>query len=107
MFLHEVIIQLNSFVENGFLKTLFDKSPQIIDKIQLLVETFGECANPNNFSIQNRNVPPDDKLFASISSSNTKTILNPVLEIPPILPDIKMISVDQTVTPENSWKKDK
>ncbi|PKY60470.1 hypothetical protein RhiirA4_484203 [Rhizophagus irregularis] len=27
-FLHGVTAQLGSFVENGFLKTLFDKSPQ-------------------------------------------------------------------------------
>ncbi|PKY61523.1 hypothetical protein RhiirA4_522631, partial [Rhizophagus irregularis] len=52
MFLHGVIAQLSSFVENGFLKTLFDKSLQAMDKAQLLVETFGECANPNNFTLQ-------------------------------------------------------
>ncbi|CAB5365274.1 unnamed protein product [Rhizophagus irregularis] len=32
MFLHGVTAQFSSFVENGFLKTLFDKSPQAIDK---------------------------------------------------------------------------
>ena len=52
MFLHRVTLQLATFVENGFLKTLFDKSPQAMDKAQLLVETFGESANPNNFSEQ-------------------------------------------------------
>uniref|UniRef100_U9TFV2 Uncharacterized protein n=1 Tax=Rhizophagus irregularis (strain DAOM 181602 / DAOM 197198 / MUCL 43194) TaxID=747089 RepID=U9TFV2_RHIID len=34
--------QLGSFVKNGFLKTLFDKSPQAINKAQLLVEMFGD-----------------------------------------------------------------
>ncbi|PKY53870.1 hypothetical protein RhiirA4_472318, partial [Rhizophagus irregularis] len=51
-YIHEVTAQLSSFVENGFLKTLFDKSSQAMNKAQLLVETFGESANPNNFAIQ-------------------------------------------------------
>ena len=32
---------------------------------------------------------------------------NPVVETPPILPDVEMTPVDQTVTPETSRKKDK
>ncbi|EXX63002.1 hypothetical protein RirG_156470 [Rhizophagus irregularis DAOM 197198w] len=32
---------------------------------------------------------------------------NPVLETPPILPDVEMTIADQTVTPETSRKKDK
>ncbi|PKC00938.1 hypothetical protein RhiirA5_427493 [Rhizophagus irregularis] len=44
---------LGQFVENGFLKTLFDKNPQqLMDKAQLLVDMFGESANPNNFTLQ-------------------------------------------------------
>ncbi|PKY62507.1 hypothetical protein RhiirA4_432580, partial [Rhizophagus irregularis] len=50
--LQEVTTLLGSFVENGFLKQLFDKGPQAMDKAQLLVDTFGECANPNNFTEQ-------------------------------------------------------
>ncbi|PKY21250.1 hypothetical protein RhiirB3_434783 [Rhizophagus irregularis] len=72
-------MELNSFVENGFLKTLFDKSPQAMDKAQLLVEI----------------------------SSNMKTTPNPVLETPPILPDVEMTPVDQSVIPKTSQKKDK
>ncbi|EXX62616.1 hypothetical protein RirG_160120 [Rhizophagus irregularis DAOM 197198w] len=34
-------------------------------------------------------------------------IPNPVDEMPPILPDVEMTPVDQTVIPKNSWKKDK
>ncbi|PKY58132.1 hypothetical protein RhiirA4_479786 [Rhizophagus irregularis] len=49
----------------------------------------------------------DDELFISTSSSNTKITPNPVVETPPILPDVEMTPVDQTVTPETSWKKDK
>ena len=49
----------------------------------------------------------DDELFASTSSSNINTTPNPVLEMPPILPDVEMTPVDQTVTPETSQKKDK
>ncbi|CAB4429761.1 unnamed protein product [Rhizophagus irregularis] len=88
MFLHRVTAQLGSFVENG----LFEKSPQAMDKAQLLVETFGECANPNNFSLQ----------FIKY-----ETTPNPVLESPLILPDVEMTPVDQTVTPKTSRKKDK
>ncbi|PKY55884.1 hypothetical protein RhiirA4_475703 [Rhizophagus irregularis] len=44
--------QLGQFVENGFLKKLFDKSPLALDKTALLVEMFGSSANPNNFAQQ-------------------------------------------------------
>ncbi|CAB4407282.1 unnamed protein product [Rhizophagus irregularis] len=151
-FLQEVTTQLGSFIENGFLKNLFDKGPQATDKAQLLVDMFGECANPNNFSEQAKatNIQPttlalifsialytssrswdnfaarayrvygdmgddtesecpseSDELFASTSSSNVNTTPNPVLETPPILPDVEMTPVDQTVSPETSRKKDK
>ncbi|CAB4439623.1 unnamed protein product [Rhizophagus irregularis] len=109
MFLYGVTAQLSSFVENGFLKTLFDKGPQAMDKAQLLVEMFGECANMNNFTIQAKatNIAlyassrigmssTDDELFVSTSSSNVKTTPNPVLEMPPILPDVEMTPVDHT-----------
>ncbi|PKC15189.1 hypothetical protein RhiirA5_408516 [Rhizophagus irregularis] len=45
--------------------------------------------------------------MGNTSSSNMKTTPNPVLEMPPILPDVEMTPVDQTVTPETSQKKDK
>ncbi|CAB4436083.1 unnamed protein product [Rhizophagus irregularis] len=114
--LQEVTTLLGSFVENGFLKKLFDKGPQAMDKAQLLVEMFGECANPNNFTEQAKatNIQPTTlsllftiAVYVSSSSSNTKTIPNPVLETPPILPDVEMTPVDQSVTPEISQKKDK
>ncbi|CAB4425833.1 unnamed protein product [Rhizophagus irregularis] len=145
MFLHRVTLQLGLFVENGFLKALFDKGPQAMDKVQLLVETFGKSANLNHFASQpttfslifsialyvssrswdnfaaraysiygdmgddtESECPSvDDELFASTSSSNPKSTPNPVIETPPILPDVDMTPVDQTVTPETSWKKDK
>ncbi|PKY62907.1 hypothetical protein RhiirA4_490310 [Rhizophagus irregularis] len=143
---------LGSFIENGFLKNIYDKSPQAMDKAQLLVDTFGECANLKNFSEQSKatNIQPttlslifsiaiyvlfrswdnfatrayqvygdmgddtesegpseDDELFTPTSSSYSKTTPNPVLVMPPILPDVEMTPVDQTVIPENSQKKDK
>ncbi|PKB95082.1 hypothetical protein RhiirA5_437412 [Rhizophagus irregularis] len=49
----------------------------------------------------------DDELFTSTSSSNTKTTPNPVLEMSPILSDVEMTPVDQTVIPETFQKKDK
>ncbi|PKC56876.1 hypothetical protein RhiirA1_446392 [Rhizophagus irregularis] len=49
----------------------------------------------------------DDELFTSTSSSNMKTTPNPVLEMPPILPNMEMTPVDQTVIPETFQKKDK
>uniref|UniRef100_U9T9J7 Uncharacterized protein n=1 Tax=Rhizophagus irregularis (strain DAOM 181602 / DAOM 197198 / MUCL 43194) TaxID=747089 RepID=U9T9J7_RHIID len=52
-FLSYTTFQLGQFVENGFLKTLFDKNPQRpVDKAQLLVDMFGESANLNNFAQQ-------------------------------------------------------
>ncbi|CAB4422568.1 unnamed protein product [Rhizophagus irregularis] len=45
--------QLGQFVENGFLKKLFEKNPLVpMDKAALLVDMFGEAANPNNFARQ-------------------------------------------------------
>ncbi|CAB4423744.1 unnamed protein product [Rhizophagus irregularis] len=49
----------------------------------------------------------NDKMFTPTSSSYSKTTPNPVLETPPILPDVEMTPVDQPVTPESSRKKDK
>ena len=120
--LQEVTTLLGSFVENGFLKQLFDKGPQAMDKAQLLVDMFGDCANPTNFSEQSKatNISPNDMgdftdseasdnddLFDTTSPSYSKSTPNPVIETPPILPDVEMTPVDQTVTPETSWKKDK
>ncbi|EXX74952.1 hypothetical protein GLOIN_2v1820645 [Rhizophagus irregularis DAOM 181602=DAOM 197198] len=52
-FLSYTTFQLGQFVENGFLKTLFDKNlQQPVDKAQLLVDMFGESANLNNFAQQ-------------------------------------------------------
>ncbi|PKC58145.1 hypothetical protein RhiirA1_541243 [Rhizophagus irregularis] len=36
-----------------------------------------------------------------------KKLSNPVVDTPPILPDVEMTPVDQSVTPKNSQKKDK
>ncbi|PKY57927.1 hypothetical protein RhiirA4_511239 [Rhizophagus irregularis] len=59
-FLFENTEFLGSFIENGFLKQIYDKSPQAMDKAQLLVDMFGECANPKNFSEQSKatNIQP-------------------------------------------------
>ncbi|CAB4421402.1 unnamed protein product [Rhizophagus irregularis] len=42
LFLQDIAIQLGQFVENGFLKKLFDKGSQTMDKAALLVSMFGE-----------------------------------------------------------------
>ncbi|GBC21264.1 hypothetical protein GLOIN_2v1871772 [Rhizophagus irregularis DAOM 181602=DAOM 197198] len=44
---------LSSFVTDGFLKDLFEKNPSVPkDKAWILIERFGETANPANFSSQ-------------------------------------------------------
>ncbi|PKY39093.1 hypothetical protein RhiirA4_452229 [Rhizophagus irregularis] len=44
---------LGYFIEDGFLKKLFDKNPSMpVDKAQLLIEKFGESANSTNFTSQ-------------------------------------------------------
>ncbi|EXX66629.1 hypothetical protein GLOIN_2v1846618 [Rhizophagus irregularis DAOM 181602=DAOM 197198] len=44
---------LSSFVTDGFLKDLFEKNPSVPkDKAQILIERFGETANPANFTTQ-------------------------------------------------------
>ncbi|CAB4429760.1 unnamed protein product [Rhizophagus irregularis] len=43
----------HSFIQDGFLKNLFDKNPsKPVDNTQLLISKFGEAANPENFSSQ-------------------------------------------------------
>ncbi|GET66000.1 hypothetical protein GLOIN_2v1846618 [Rhizophagus irregularis DAOM 181602=DAOM 197198] len=44
---------LSSFVQDGFLKDLFEKNPSVPkDKAQILIERFGKTANPANFTSQ-------------------------------------------------------
>ncbi|CAB4410491.1 unnamed protein product [Rhizophagus irregularis] len=44
---------LSSFVQDGFLKDLFEKNPSVTrDKAKLLIEKFGDTANPANFTSQ-------------------------------------------------------
>ncbi|PKY59558.1 hypothetical protein RhiirA4_482388 [Rhizophagus irregularis] len=73
-FLFYTTFQLGQFVENGFLKTLFDKNPkQPVDKAQLLIDMFGHSSLRPGRGIslqpapildlvtwvtQSRNVPP-------------------------------------------------
>ncbi|PKY35619.1 hypothetical protein RhiirB3_396315, partial [Rhizophagus irregularis] len=51
--------------------------------------------------------PSTDDEFGSTFLSTLKTTPKPVHVTPPILPDVEMTPVDQTVTPETSQKKDK
>ncbi|PKC76163.1 hypothetical protein RhiirA1_447923 [Rhizophagus irregularis] len=53
IFYQTIIHHLSSFVEDGFLKNLFEKNLSVAkDKTQLLIEKFGEAANPMNFTSQ-------------------------------------------------------
>ncbi|PKY30912.1 hypothetical protein RhiirB3_448227, partial [Rhizophagus irregularis] len=154
IYFQTVTYHLSSFIQDSFLKDLFEKNPSVPkDKAQLLIQKFGESANPANFTAQAQatNIQPTTlSLIFSIalySASrswdnflpNTITNLairdiddylmdaspfleqdvddlirqgfqkppNPVPIKLPSMPDIVMTPVDQTVIPENSWKKDK
>ncbi|PKY60495.1 hypothetical protein RhiirA4_484269 [Rhizophagus irregularis] len=74
MFLHVVTTQLSSFVENSFLKTLFDKSSQAMDKAQLLVDTFGDVYGDIGDDTESECPSDNDELFTSTSLSNVKTM---------------------------------
>ncbi|PKY60086.1 hypothetical protein RhiirA4_483380 [Rhizophagus irregularis] len=53
--------QLGSFVQDGFFKDLFEKNPSVSnDKAQILIERFGDAANPVNFTSQDQatNIQP-------------------------------------------------
>ncbi|PKC62202.1 hypothetical protein RhiirA1_465486 [Rhizophagus irregularis] len=53
LFHYNVTELLGSFIQDGFLKDLFNKNPsQPVDKGQLLIRKFGEAANPKNFTLQ-------------------------------------------------------
>jgi hypothetical protein len=44
---------LASFIENGFLKELFEKDSSVaVDKTQLLTKMFGDATDPVNFTLQ-------------------------------------------------------
>ncbi|PKB96091.1 hypothetical protein RhiirA5_435466 [Rhizophagus irregularis] len=104
-FLSYTTFQLGQFVENGFLKTLFDKNPQRpVDKAQLLVDMFGEFGDMGDSESE---YPSANDKFGSTYISTPKTTPKPVHVTPPILPDVEMTPVDLTVTPKTSWKKDK
>ncbi|GBC33215.2 hypothetical protein GLOIN_2v1846618 [Rhizophagus irregularis DAOM 181602=DAOM 197198] len=52
-YFHSVTYHLSSFVQDGFLKDLFEKNPSVPnDKAQLPIQRFGESANPTNFTSQ-------------------------------------------------------
>jgi hypothetical protein len=53
MFSETVTQYLGSFRQDGFLKNLFEKNTsKSVDKAQLLIEKFGNAANPANFTSQ-------------------------------------------------------
>ncbi|PKY57995.1 hypothetical protein RhiirA4_479506 [Rhizophagus irregularis] len=61
VFFQTAAYNLGTFIEDGFLKDLFQKNPsKTVDKAQLLIERFGETANPVNFSAQSQatNIQP-------------------------------------------------
>ncbi|PKY61151.1 hypothetical protein RhiirA4_485742, partial [Rhizophagus irregularis] len=155
VYFHTISLHLGSFVKDGFLKTLYDKSPsKTQDNNQLLIERFGDAANPANFTLQAQasNMQPatllliysialytasrawdefssqffknfgdmgpagnsddDESLDDEHDEDEDDLILglqtpNPVDDTPPVLPDVEMTPVDQSVIPENSRKKDK
>ncbi|GET51028.1 hypothetical protein GLOIN_2v1846618 [Rhizophagus irregularis DAOM 181602=DAOM 197198] len=52
-YFNTVTYHLSSFVQDGFLKDLFEKNPSVPkDKAQILIERFGDSANPANFTTQ-------------------------------------------------------
>ncbi|PKC56691.1 hypothetical protein RhiirA1_401944, partial [Rhizophagus irregularis] len=53
IYFQTVTYHLSSFIQDGFLKDLFEKNPSVPkDKAQILIERFGESANPANFTLQ-------------------------------------------------------
>ncbi|PKK61461.1 hypothetical protein RhiirC2_791766 [Rhizophagus irregularis] len=158
IFFETISQHLGTFIQDGFLKDLYDKKPTTpVDKAQMLIDRFGESANPQKFIEQARslNIQPttlslifsialsaasrswdnftthfymefgdmgdevDSDFFdesddewneAELGSRLNELRLqtpNPVLETPPILPDVEMTPADHSVTPETSRKKNK
>ncbi|GET54756.1 hypothetical protein RhiirA5_433549 [Rhizophagus irregularis] len=51
VYFHTITLHIGLFIENGFLKNLFEKNPSVAkDKAQLLIEMFGDAVNPKNFT---------------------------------------------------------
>ncbi|PKY60887.1 hypothetical protein RhiirA4_485140, partial [Rhizophagus irregularis] len=102
VYFHTITTHLGSFVEDGFLKALYDKNPS---KTQNNNENFGDMGYTENSdddeSLDDKHDEDKDDLILGLQTPN------PVNDTPPILPDVEMTPVDQTVIPENSRKKDK
>ncbi|PKK63226.1 hypothetical protein RhiirC2_717126 [Rhizophagus irregularis] len=156
IFFKTISQHLGIFIQDSFLKDLYDKKPTTsVDKAQMLIDRFGESANPQKFTEQARflNIQPttlslifsialsaasrlwnnftthfymefgdmgdevDPEFFDESDEERNNAELgsqlkelrlqtpNPVLEMPPILPDVEMTPADHTVTPETSRKK--
>ncbi|PKY59972.1 hypothetical protein RhiirA4_483165 [Rhizophagus irregularis] len=114
---------LGTFIEDGFLKDLFEKNlSTAVDKAQLLIEStfcfvqvmgkfYGDVGDDDE---DDEDDSSDDEQFEQDAAEFSQKINElrsrtpkPVVETPPILPDVEMTPVDQTVTPETSQKKNK
>ncbi|EXX66845.1 hypothetical protein GLOIN_2v1791351 [Rhizophagus irregularis DAOM 181602=DAOM 197198] len=65
-YFHFITYHLSSFVQDSFLKDLFEKNPSVPkDKAKILIERFGESANPANFTSQTQatNIQPTTLLL--------------------------------------------
>ncbi|EXX56043.1 hypothetical protein GLOIN_2v1791351 [Rhizophagus irregularis DAOM 181602=DAOM 197198] len=114
-YFHTVTYHLSSFVQDGFLKDLFEKNLSVSkDKVQILIERFGDSANPANFTSQAQatNIQPntDDYLMdaSPFLEQDVDDLIRQGFQRPPDLvpiklpsmPDIVMPPVDQTAKPD-------
>ncbi|PKK58607.1 hypothetical protein RhiirC2_871503 [Rhizophagus irregularis] len=73
IFFETISQHLGTFIQDGFLKDLYDKKPTTpVDKAQMLIDRFGESANPQKFIEQARSLniqPTTLSLIFSIALS--------------------------------------
>ncbi|PKY37200.1 hypothetical protein RhiirB3_461852, partial [Rhizophagus irregularis] len=73
IFFETISQHLGTFIQDGFLKDLYEKKPTTpVDKAQMLIDRFGESANPQKFIEQARSLniqPTTLSLIFSIALS--------------------------------------
>ncbi|CAB4425827.1 unnamed protein product [Rhizophagus irregularis] len=119
-YFQSVSYNLGFFIEDGFLKDLFQKNPSaphfmcrpnlgIIFR-QIFFSNLAIWADDDDMystDDDDSQLAHDTAEFIHKANVLRTPTPKPVIETPPILPDLEMTPVDQSVTPETSRKKDK
>ncbi|PKY63000.1 hypothetical protein RhiirA4_490627, partial [Rhizophagus irregularis] len=103
IFYQDITTHLGSFIQDGFLKNLFNKDTSTsVDKTQMLIEKFGDAANPANFTSQAQatNIQPTtlSLLFSTALYVSSRSWENFATKYYMTFGDMGEIAYDESVT---------